>query len=107
MKIRLENKRIHTLAWEKFNWNNEFLRRQWSECKIRKMMVIEKSSIQSKSLSIKDWLNKILSYRGIVACLKYNGVELILVKNILAFSEFPDDFAISMYILLLNQKTRT
>ena len=68
---------------------------------------VEKSSIQPKSLSIKNWLNKILSYHGIVACLKCNGAEIILAKNILAFSEFPDDFAISMYILLLNQKTRT
>lgn len=46
---------------------------------------VAKSSIQSKSLLIKDWLNKILSYHGIPACLKCNGAELILSKNILLF----------------------
>ena len=64
---------------------------------------VEKSSIQPKSLSIKNWLNKILSYHGIVACLKCNGAEVILAKNILAFSEFPDDFAISMSSKSENQ----
>ena len=96
-----KNIRLRLLEWMRIlrTYLDKFTKMYFQEthCTIQQ---VAKSSIQSKSLLIKDWLNKILSYHGIHACLKCNGAELILSKNILAFLEISDDFAISMYILL-------